>query len=390
MPRLLILNEEQGHGGVHTVSTVLQAQLQARGWTVETQAVRGQRLSPGSLWRAARQADVLLASNNFRPAYVAVLLGRLSRRPSVVWVHGPLREVLAQAARQSTPAGSLTKPLHPALQKLRHLLLRKQLQLADARVCVSETSRQSLLAWLGPGAAETRLVRNPAPACLTLADVPSAAAPDSLPLPALQDTPAPSQPEPDPPNRPPRAGTPPPVRIGCVTRLSPEKRPGLALQALRLLPAHHHLTLLGDGPLQDSLSAEGRDLLHNGRLQMPGAQTVTLQTYADWDLSLLCAAYEGYPMAALESLAAGVACVGPPLPALQEMLGPQAAKWLAEDDSPAALARAVERCLQTPVAQRRQQAQAIARQHDVDSFGARWDRLLRSLIRPACPGGRAP
>lgn len=363
MPRLLILTEEQGHGGVHTVTTVLQAQLQARGWTVATQAVRGQRLSAWTLWRAARQADVLLASNNFRPAFVAVLLGRLSRRPSVVWVHGPLRQVLAEATRQSTPAGTVAKPLRTAQQALKRQLLRAQLQLAHARVCVSETSRQSLLDWLGPGAAETRLVRNPAPPCLTLTDGPSTADPVASPARSA---------------------------LGCVARLSPEKRPGLALQALRLLPGHCHLTLLGDGPLQVSLAGEARDLLDSGRLQMPGAQAVTVQTYADWDLSLLCSAYEGYPMAALESLAAGVPCVGPPLPALQEMLGPLAADWLAEDDSPAALARAVERCLQTPVDQRRQQAQTLARQHDADTFGERWDRLLRGLIPQAGPKQRAP
>lgn len=369
MPQLLILTEEQGHGGVHTVTTVLQQQLQAHGWTVDTAGVRGQVLRPLALWRQARQADVLLASNNFRPAYVTVLLGLTSRRPSVVWVHGPLREVLAQAqARDDTPA-HLTRPSTPGGEaarsavavrtRLRHRWLRWVLRLASARVCVSETTRQSLLAWLGTGAADARLIRNPAPACTPLTGI-------DAPRPA-SDT----------------------VELGLVARLSAEKRPDLALQTLRLLPSHYRLTLMGDGPLQAMLMATGADLLRSGRLQMPGASTVNAQTWAGWQASLLCSAYEGYPMAALESLAAGVPCVGPPLPALQEMLGPAAADWLAEDDSPQALARALERCLQTPLAQRQQTALAIARQHDADTFGLRWHRLLLALTTTSGPKGPA-
>jgi glycosyltransferase involved in cell wall biosynthesis len=358
MPQLLILTEAHGHGGVQTVTTVLQQQLQARGWTVETAAVRGQPLRAGALWRAARSADVLLACNNFRPAYVAVLLGLLSRRPSVVWVHGPVREVL-RAVQGEPPTDRL--------QALKHRWQRWVLQHAHARVCVSETSRQSLLAWLAPQAADARLIRNPAPACVPL----SPEAWTSSGEPGAQ---------------PPHDA---PVELGLVARLSAEKRPGLALQALRLLPAHHRLTLIGEGPLQATLAAEGGDLLHSGRLKMPGAHTVTVRTYTNWQLSLLCSAYEGYPMAALESLAAGVPCVGPPLPALQEMLGPRAAEWLAEDDSPAALARAIERCLQTPLAQRQSSAQAIARQHDADTFGLRWHRLLLALMPPSTPQGTA-
>lgn len=374
MPQLLILTEEHGHGGVHSVTGVLQQQLLARGWTVGRQPVRGPRIPLLQLWRQARQADVLLASNNFRPAYVAVLLGLLCRRPSVVWVHGPLRQVLAQPRSSPgtwTATNEPDKPDRPgagsrlraitaeAVRTLKQLGLRWVLQQASARVCVSETSRQSLLTWLAPAAADARLIRNPAPACSPLRETATRS--------SAGDT----------------------VELGLVARLSPEKRPGLALQTLRLLPARYRLTLLGDGPLQATLRVEGADLLHDGRLLIPGGTEVTVQTYGRWQVSLLCSAYEGYPLAALESLAAGVPCVGPPLPALQEMLGPQAADWLAEDDSPQALARAIERCLLAPPVQRQQRAQAIARAHDADSFGLRWHQLLLALIPSTSSRGRA-
>jgi len=94
--RVLLLTEEQGHGGVHTVLGQLREQLTRLGWTVDTVHVRHERPGFLRLLASARQAQVLVASNNFSPAYWAVLLGLLVQRPSVVWVHGPLAEVLHQ------------------------------------------------------------------------------------------------------------------------------------------------------------------------------------------------------------------------------------------------------------------------------------------------------
>ncbi len=52
-------------------------------------------------------------------------------------------------------------------------------------------------------------------------------------------------------------------------------------------------------------------------------------------------------MAVLESLAAGVPCVGVPIPALREMLGSHMPYALAEDHSGSALAQAVLRVMST-------------------------------------------
>jgi glycosyltransferase involved in cell wall biosynthesis len=104
-------------------------------------------------------------------------------------------------------------------------------------------------------------------------------------------------------------------------------------------------TVMNALALQDAMRSAGQDLLAQGRLHLHGQQTATAQTYRAWRATVLCSRYEGYPMTALESLACGVPCVSTPIPAMQEMLGTQAPLWLAHDDSPAALAGAVQRCL---------------------------------------------
>ena len=349
MPRLLLIREEQGHGGIQTVLQTLQQALVDQGWDITTLPVRPWRWGLLSLWRAwrlAREADVLLASNNFRPAYVAALLARLAGRPAVVWVHGPLQAVLGCDRPRTLK--------HRGLQALyRRCTL----------VCVSETSRASLLAWLGRPEPAAQVIRNPAPCPVT-----------TEARPVVHDT----------------AQTPAWVDLGFVGRLSKEKRPDGLLQMLRQLPAHLRLNVVGDGPLRAELQSAGVDLEREGRLRWLGALSVTPQTYATWQLTLLCSAYEGYPMVALESMAAGVPCVGTPLPALQEMLGVEGAEWLAAQDSPHALAQTVLRVLQTPPDSRRERALAIARRHDAATFGQQWHAVLLGQMQGRSLKAREP
>lgn len=333
--RLLLLTEEQGHGGVHTLLGVLQTALSAQGWTVHTVNVRGQRPGFLELLVQARQAQVLVASNNFSPAYWAVLLGLLTQRPSVVWVHGPLAEVLRQ---------------QPVSWPKRQLM-RWTLHMAELLVFASRTSQASLHRVFSPA---------------------------ELPLQAVIHNPAPE------PTTPAPTAASRGVALGFVGRLSAEKHPELLLQMLLHLPEDHQLTLVGDGPLRATLQqqAAAMGLLgHDGqgaRVQFAGAQDVSAQTYQAWQATLLSSAYEGYPMVVLESLAAGVPCIGTPLPALQELLGPQATHWLAAEDSPRGLAEAVQQALQTPAAQRREQALAVAARHRTEAFGQQWHaQLLR-------------
>ncbi len=86
-------------------------------------------------------------------------------------------------------------------------------------------------------------------------------------------------------------------------------------------------------------------------------------------------------MTALESLACGVPCVSTPIPAMQEMLGTQAPLWLAHDDSPAALAQAVQRCLAQAPADRQVAIDLLQQQHRLETFVQAWDQVLTGLLQ---------
>jgi glycosyltransferase involved in cell wall biosynthesis len=342
--RLLLLSEEQGHGGVNTALGLLAQSLGARGWQVQHQTVRAARPAFLTLLQQAREAEVIVASNNFQPAYWAVLLGLLAHRPSVVWVHGPLADVL-----QAQP-----------ISRARRALLHWTYRLASALVFASRSSQASLHRIVPcAGLHLQAVVHNPAPS----------ENPAALPAEPTEE-----------------------VALGFVGRLSAEKRPELLLHMLAQLPRHYHLTLVGDGPLREDLQAQAQALGLLGqedtaaRVNFAGAQAVTCATYQAWQATLLCSAYEGYPLVALESLAAGVPCVGTPMPALQEMLGPWVPEWLAPEDSAQALASSVETLMHTPAVERQRQALAVARLHPQEAFGTAWHGLLLRCLGQPRPG----
>jgi glycosyltransferase involved in cell wall biosynthesis len=345
--QVLLLTEESGVGGVQTTLHWLESGLAARGWHVTRLPVRRGRPSLWACWQAARRAQVLVASNNFRPAYAAVALAWLARRPSVVWVHGPLHEVLQQAGAS----------------RLKTAWLRTVYQRASQLVCASQTSCDSLVRVMAGArcAAPQNLsvIRNPA--VLPGAGQGDAAMPATMPASEV-------------------------MALGFVGRLSPEKQPLQLLPMLRLLPAACQLHVVGDGELMGAMRSAGQDLLAQGRLHLHGQQTVSAQTYRAWRATVLCSRYEGYPMTALESLACGVPCVSTPIPAMQEMLGTQAPLWLAHDESPAALAEAVQRCLAQAPAERQAAIDQLQQQHRLETFVQAWDELLTRLLHRAGQG----
>ena len=349
--QVLLLTEESGVGGVQTTLHWLESGLAEHGWHVTRLPVRRGRPSLWACWQAARRAQVLVASNNFWPAYVAVALAWLARRPSVIWVHGPLQEVLQQAGASRLKTGWL-RAVYPRASQL---------------VCASQTSCDSLVRVMtdagdeSASAVQSRVsvIRNPA----VLPGAGGGRAPVSATMPASDVT-----------------------ALGFVGRLSPEKQPLQLLPMLRLLPAACQLHVVGEGELMGAMRSAGQDLLAQGRLHLHGQQTVSAQTYRAWRATVLCSRYEGYPMTALESLACGVPCVSTPIPAMQEMLGTQAPLWLAHDESPAALAVAVQRCLAQEPAERKAAIDQLQQQHRLETFVQAWDELLTRLLQRAGQG----
>ncbi len=335
--RVLLLQEDQASGGVSTISNTLCQALWQQDWQVTQLELNRcgwhERLS------AARKCDVILASHNFKPAYVGLALGLMLRKPVVAWVHGPVFEVLAQAHASAFKRAWL------------HWLYRRLRQF----VFVSRASRDSF----------ERFMQRPLAAHQHGAVIPNVVAPIPLPANSLWAAEA-------------ATATP---QLAYIGRLSQEKRPQLLLDMLRLLPVQFRLTLVGDGPLRDEMRQAGADLLSSGRLTLAGAQAHGPGLYTPWHMTLLASRYEGCPMSLLESFTMGVPCVGLPIAALQEVIGVDAPYLLAREASAQALADTVLAVWAMP----RQQVQAdmarVLSQHHVQDFVRAWQTVLQEAAQ---------
>lgn len=170
------------------------------------------------------------------------------------------------------------------------------------------------------------------------------------------------------------------IRLGFVGRLSAEKQPLYLLEVIRSLPQAYQLDVIGDGPLMPDMRLKGSDLITAGRMRLLGPLPATATHYRSWQATLLCSAYEGYPMTALESLACETPCIATPISALEEMLGQHAPYMLAKDNSPGALAQAVITTLATAPAQRQLDMCAIIQAHTPEKFAQSWSHLLEVAI----------
>lgn len=328
-----------GAGGVATVVRSLTAGLLHKGWHVTHAPASPMRWR--TLLAMAKDSQVLLATHNFRAAYVAWLVGAVLRKPVVVWVHGPLNEVLEEAK-----ASQLKR------RWLRLFYQRRALHFAF----VSDASRQSFNRFLGAQ-------HPPKPGHQSI--IANAVEPHTKPP---QPTSRESQDD--------------RVRIGYVGRLSPEKDPHLLIDLMHALPPQFHLTVLGDGPMRQELQAAAAPLIAEGRITWMGHRPDSAGFYATQDLTVLTSRYEGCPMAALESLAAGVPCFGVPIPALQEMFQHDAPYLLARDRTARALAEAIQAGLERPRALVQRDLNAVLTHYRHSDFVERWHQLLAQAAAP--------
>jgi len=330
------LLEDAPWGGVHTLCQTLAGALAGDEWQID--AVHWRKTSWRDLLALARKADVLLASHNFGATYAAIVLKWLTHKPVISWVHGPLIEVLQQA-RASW---------------LKRIQLRWFYSQVTRFVCVSRTTQNSLLEFLGPQAERRTWVILNAVAPMPEGQALHVHIPHSA------------------------ENTLPPLLLGFVGRFSPEKRPGFLLETLRELPEHAQLGLIGEGPLRHTLVHQGMDLLQQGRLHFLGKHPSGASLYKPWQMTLLASRYEGFGMAALESLACGVPCVALPIPAMRELYALDAPYLLARGDTPIALAEAVMAVLSLPEQQVQADMARIVARHTLSNFTQAWQEVLQA------------
>ena len=360
MPSVLLL-EESDWGGVHTMTRTLHNALAQANWQVTS--LPWKQTAFAQLLSAAKQHDVLVGTHNFGPTYCGAALKALTGKPLVSWVHGPVLDVL-QEARASFA------------KKMWLRLLYKQV---DQFVCVSRTTANSLQHFLGNTVAHKQAAVHLQTSTHTHTHASTQAkqlftvVPNGLP-------------ELD-------AGQPlhvhaghggelglPPLLLGYVGRLSAEKQPRWVIDALRFLPDHAQLGIVGDGPLHRQLVHDSLDLLQQGRVHFLGKHPSGKSLYTPWQVTLMASRYEGCPMTALESLACGVPCVAMPIPAMRELYDLDAPYLLARGDAPVALAEAVMTVLSLPPEKVQDDMARIVKRHHISHFTQGWVNTLQYVV----------
>lgn len=105
--------------------------------------------------------------------------------------------------------------------------------------------------------------------------------------------------------------------IGTTSRLVPQKAVGRLMDAVLALP-HVHLVVIGEGPLRGTL--ETHPLRRQGRAHLLGGRDDVAAILPAFDVFALNSHWEGEPIALLEAMATGLACVATATPGAREIL----------------------------------------------------------------------
>jgi glycosyltransferase involved in cell wall biosynthesis len=107
--------------------------------------------------------------------------------------------------------------------------------------------------------------------------------------------------------------------VGTVGRLSPQKNPGMILDAAASFPEIHWL-LVGDGPLRGEIEARIRRESLSERVHLAGLQTDTASYFGALDLFVLVSLWEGLPLTLIEAAMSGLPSVAAQVGGVAELL----------------------------------------------------------------------
>ena len=171
--------------------------------------------------------------------------------------------------------------------------------------------------------------------------------------------------------------------VGWIGRLTPEKAPCLMVKAFsRLRESSAVLVMGGEGSMKTMLQALARDLGVDDRVHWPGIVPEAYRVLRAFDVVVLSSRTEGTPMVLLEAMAAGVPIVSRAVGGVPEMLSPNEASLVNEEDE-AALARSIDEALSDPKTARARAAlarQRFDREFCVEPWVERYLEVYRGLL----------
>jgi glycosyltransferase involved in cell wall biosynthesis len=165
------------------------------------------------------------------------------------------------------------------------------------------------------------------------------------------------------------------IVIGLIARLRPEKQHELALEALALLRAQGHdvtLCCVGDGPRLDELQQLAGRLGIAAHVVWAGERPNAGRLVRAFDIAVLCSAYEGMPLAALEVLVAGVPLVATAVGSLPILLAEGGGRVVPNGD-----VRALANALSAELALLDNETRAATASTAAERFGL--ERMIRDI-----------
>ncbi len=173
------------------------------------------------------------------------------------------------------------------------------------------------------------------------------------------------------------------VVFGASGRLVPEKAYEVWVRAAGRLVAEGadlHFAIAGGGPLRRTLETEIARAGLKGRFHLLGFQSDVPGFLRELDVFVLSSRFEGFPLALVEALAAGVPCIATPVGGVGEMVGENGA-LIVPPESEDALVDAMKTMLSPEVraafaARGPKLAERFSIDRTAEKFAALYDRLL--------------
>ena len=144
--------------------------------------------------------------------------------------------------------------------------------------------------------------------------------------------------------------------IGTVGNFTKKKDHATMLRAFADVAARHEtarLVMIGSGPLFDETRALAAELGLASRVDFLGKRDDVDRLLPGLDLFILSSRYEGLPIALLEAMSAGVACVATRVGGIPEVLRHEQSGLLVDAGDPEGLAAALTRMGDDDVERRR-------------------------------------
>lgn len=109
--------------------------------------------------------------------------------------------------------------------------------------------------------------------------------------------------------------------IAMVGRFSYAKDQKTIIRALKFLPSYVHLLLIGEGPLKDECVSLAAELNLENNVHFLGYRNDVSRILKSIDLMVLSSKWEGFGLAAVESMASGTLVLGTNVEGLSEVIG---------------------------------------------------------------------